>query len=343
MKKYIKTAGFLLFVVLLAGCGKKEVLFAGKTMGTTYHIKVVTGYFNDASHLRDKIIRRLEEINRSMSTYMKDSEISRFNAMKSTEEKFYISDDFLQVMIAARYLHEITDGAWDGTIKPLINLWGFGNSEGKNHVPQAEEINALLADTGFDQIDISGAGYLKKKNPAISLDLASIAKGYGVDQVAKLIETNRFRDFLVEIGGEVRASGFRKDGRHWRVGINMPSPKAAYNEVYKAVNLHDRAFATSGDYRIFFEADDKRYSHILDPATGYPVINRVVSTSVMAPTCILADGLATALMVSGHERGIELANRLADTECLIVVQEKDGAFTDYYSKEFEKFKVQSSK
>ncbi|QTA89764.1 FAD:protein FMN transferase [Desulfonema magnum] len=337
MKKYInKTTGIILIAILMAGCGQKdEVLMTGKTMGTTYHIRVVTGFFENAEGLKKKIDERLREINQSMSTYIKESEISKFNAISSTDEKFYISDDFLKVMIVAKNLHDLTNHAWDGTIKPLINLWGFGNSEIRNDVPDAEEIHTILENIGFDHIKISEERYLKKGKASISLDLASIAKGYGVDQIADLIEKKGFKNFLVEIGGEVYASGFRKDGGQWKVGINTPRKDAAYDEIYNVVTLHDKAFATSGDYRNFFEADGKRYSHVLDPTTGYPVTNRVVSVSVVADNCTFADGLATALMVMGHEKGLKLVSTLDNTECLIVLEEKDGSLTDYFSKGFK--------
>ncbi|OQX27782.1 MAG: hypothetical protein BWK80_03525 [Desulfobacteraceae bacterium IS3] len=297
---------------------------------------VVSGFFQNIAELQGKIEKRLKEVNRSMSTYIKDSEISRFNALKSTEEKFYISDDFLQVMVVAKHLYEITNGAWDGTVNPLVNLWGFGSTEKKEDaVPNPAEIQQFLADVGFDQIEISEEKYLRKKNASISLDLASIAKGFGVDQVAEVIEKSGFADFLVEIGGEVYASGFRKDSTSWRVGINTPQKNASLDAVYKVVPLHNKALATSGDYRIFFEADGKRYSHILDPTTGYPVTNRVVSASVIADNCTFADGLATALMVLGHEKAVALAEKLNNVECLMVVQETDGALKDYYSKGFQ--------
>ncbi len=335
MKKCIKISVLFFLFLYLGGCGvKKEVLISGKTMGTTYHIKVVTGYFKNLESLKRKIDLRLEEINRSMSTYIKDSEISSFNAKKNPEEKFDASDDFLHVMIIAENLYKLTDGAWDGTIKPLIDLWGFGVLE-KRRIPPKEEINNLLPDIGFGHIEISSNGYIVKRKASISLDLASIAKGYGVDQIAELIRINGIENFLVEIGGEVYASGFRKDGKRWRVGINRPHKDAPFDQVYKIVSLHDNALATSGDYRNFFEMDGKRYSHVLDPRTGYPVSNRVVSVTIIADTCTFADGLATAVMVLGHEKGLELVNRLEGVECLIVVEKKDGTFIDFYSKGFK--------
>jgi len=328
---------FVLLIFLTAGCGlKHEIEFSGKTMGTIYHIKIVTGYFNRLAGLKEKIENRLKEINRSMSTYIKDSEISRFNASGNLEEKFYVSDDFLHVMKVAERLYKLTDGAWDGTVKPLVNLWGFGSSERRKRIPKREEINRFLTDIGFDHIEISENSYIQKRKASISLDFASIAKGYAVDQLAKLIQKNGSDNFLVEIGGEVFASGFRKDGQNWRVGINSPQKDAPLDQVYKVVTLHDKSLATSGDYRIFFEIDNKRFSHVIDPRTGYPVSNGIVSVSIVADTCTFADGLATAIMVLGHEKGLELVERLNNVECLIVAQKKDGPFTDYYSNGFKR-------
>jgi len=269
-------------------------------MGTTYHITVVTGFLQNTKTLKDKIDMRLDEINKSMSTYRKDSEISRFNALNKTGEKFYISDDFFNVMTVAQHIYKLTGGAWDGTVKPIENLWGFGDSENKNRVPSKTEIETFLPDIGFNNIEILSSHHLIKKIASISLDLSSIAKGYGVDQVAALIRTNGINNFLVEIGGEVFASGFRKDGKKWRIGINRPLSGSPFNQVYKVVDIHDKGFATSGDYRNYFELEGKRFSHIFDPRNGYPIKNRVVSVSIMANTCTFADGLATAIMVLNH-------------------------------------------
>jgi len=338
MKKYINETVVLFLVLLFAGCGiQNEAEFSGKTMGTVYHIKIVTGFFVNTEGLKHKIEMKLEEINNSMSTYRKNSEISRFNALGRIGEKFYVSDDFLNVMTVAHNIYQLTGGAWDGTIEPLVNLWGFGNSKNKKRIPSKSEIQARLPDIGFNHIEISPDRYLLKRKAYISLDLASIAKGYAVDQVAMLIRTNGIENFLVEIGGEVFASGLRKDGKQWRIGINRPQKDAPYDQVYKVLTLQDKAFATSGDYRIYFEIDGKRFSHILDPNNGYPITNGVVSVSIMSDTCTFADGLATAVMVLGPEKGLKLVNSLDNTECLIVVQ-KNGALTDYYSKGFIKVK-----
>jgi len=333
--KYLQTTILIFLLLSFAGCSlQKEVSFSGKTMGTTYHITVVTSMFTHTTNLQKKIDTRLDEINKSMSTFRNDSEISRFNAYQNVDEKFRISDDFYNVMTVAKTLYELTGGVWDGTVKPLENLWGFGNSEHKNRIPSKSEIETLLPDIGFSNIEILTSRHLIKKKASISIDLASIAKGYGVDQVATLIRNNGIRNFLVEIGGEVFAAGFRKDGKEWRIGINKPQAGSPFNQVYKVLELHDKGFATSGDYRNFFEKNGKRFSHILDPRNGYPVCNGVVSVSIMADTCTFADGLATAVMVLGHKKGLDLVNRLDNTECFIVTQDKDGALIDHYSKGF---------
>ncbi|MBN1932851.1 MAG: FAD:protein FMN transferase [Desulfobacterales bacterium] len=336
MKKNIQILSIIFFVSIFTGCNfKKEVLFSGKTMGTTYHIKVVTWCFQNKSDLKDKIDAKLEAINQSMSIYRKDSEVSRFNSNKNINEKISVSEDFLLLMEVAKNLYKITDGAWDATIKPLVNIWGFGVSGKKDKIPGSEEIHRLLCGIGFNYIEIFEKNYLVKTKADITIDLSSIAKGYGVDRIAELIKNCGIQNYIVEIGGEVFASGFRKDGKPWRVGVNQPREENSYDSVYKILSLHDQALATSGDYRNFFEINGKRYSHVLDPRTGYPVSNGVVSVSIIANTCTFADGLATAVMVMGVPKGLELVNRLEGVECLIVVQEKDGTLKDYYSTGFQ--------
>ena len=333
------------FIIAAALCfissaceGKREHLIQGRTMGTTYHIKIVTGYFQGVSGLKEKIEKRLVEINTAMSTYQKDSEISRFNEFNQTGRKFKISEDFYRVMKIAQAIYRLSDGAWDGTVNPLVDLWGFGRGAAKNKVPLGSKISALLSNIGFENIEVLEPGFLLKKRAAVTLDLSSIAKGYGVDQVAATIRKEGFQHYLVEIGGEVFASGYSKDGKLWRIGINRPQADAAFDEVYKIVNLYNRAFATSGDYRNFFVVDGIRYAHIIDPRTGYPISNGVVSVTIIADTCTFADGLATAIMVMGPEKGLDLINRLDAVEGLIIVEQMDGSLADFFSKGFNALK-----
>jgi thiamine biosynthesis lipoprotein len=334
MIKYVQVLliSFAISFAPAISCAKQEHLIHGRTMGTTYHVTVVTGYFQGISGLKEKIDARLEDINRSMSTYRTSSEISRFNRFKKAGRKFKISDDFFRVMTTGRTIYRLSDGAWDATVKPLVDLWGFGPGSRSSKVPPQNEIAALLPDIGFSNIEIPASGYLLKKRAAVTVDLSSIAKGYGVDQVGDILRKNGFENYLVEIGGEIIAAGNRKDDRPWRIGINRPQADAAFDEVYKVVDLRNQAFATSGDYRNFFEVNGVRYSHVIDPRTGYPVSNGVVSVSIITDTCTLADGLATAVMVMGADKGLDLINRLAGVEGLIIVEKDDGTLVDYYSK-----------
>jgi FAD:protein FMN transferase len=336
--KFIRMSCRVLVLTMALVCTaclpQKEMRLAGKTMGTTYHIKVVAGWFTAETDLQARIDQRLAEINRSMSTYDPDSEISRFNRIRKAGAPFTPSDDFIAVLRVAAELHRLTEGAWDGTLDPLINLWGFGRKGPTDTLPNEEEIQTALSNVGFDRIRMDASGAIAKQDPAVTLDLASIAKGYGVDAVARLLAENGFSDYLVEIGGEVVAQGRRKNGNPWVVGINRPDKAASATDVYKAIPLIDRAMATSGDYRIFFRKGDRTYSHILDPRTGRPVDNGVVSATVVAANCTVADGLATALMVMGPQKGIELVNRLKGVECLIVVRQSDGRFEDHLSQGF---------
>jgi thiamine biosynthesis lipoprotein len=336
MKSFLKITFLFTVSLSVAACNlHKETLISGQTMGTTYNIKIIAPFFKTLSGLKKKIDRRLADVNHSMSTYLTDSEISRFNDLKNSDEKFQISEDFFQVMLVAEKLYRDTDGAWDGTINPLVNLWGFGNTGRKNMIPPKEEILKLLVEIGFNHIQLSNDRHLMKRNASLSLDLASIAKGYAVDQIARLIKRSGIENFLIEIGGDIYASGVRMDGQFWKIGINKPDPDAPYDQIYKVIAIKDKAFATSGDYRNFFTVSGKRYSHIIDPRTGYPVDNGVVSVSIIADTCVFADGLATAVMILGHKKGLELVDRLETVECLIIRRDNDGRLIDYFSRGFQ--------
>jgi thiamine biosynthesis lipoprotein len=335
-KIYLTIAISISILFAYTGCeGQREHLIQGRTMGTTYHVKVVTGYFQAISGLKEKIDRRLEEINQSMSTYIEDSEISRFNNYQQVGKRFKISNDFFQVMTAARTIYRLTEGAWDGTVNPLVDLWGFGRAGRQNEIPPQHEIASRMPDIGFENIAVLEPGFLVKKRASVTLDLSSIAKGYGVDQIAAVIRQHGIQDYLAEIGGEVFAAGYRLDGKPWRIGINLPRPEAAFDDVYKVVSLHNKGFATSGDYLIFFFIVGVRYSHVIDSRTGYPVANGVAAVSIISDTSTISDGLATAIMVMGAVKGLDLINRLEGVEGLMVVEKQDGRLVDFYTKGFK--------
>jgi thiamine biosynthesis lipoprotein len=295
-------------------------------MGTTWQVTAVGRA--SASGLQQQIDRRLEQINDSLSTYRPHSEINRFSRFPRAGEEFPVGRHFLEVMKTGARVHDLSGGAWDGTVRALVDLWGFGPVPPVAEPPDPRRVEALLGEIGFDEIEIRETALVKKR-AGVTLDLSSIAKGYGVDQVAGVIRGAGFSDFLVEIGGEVYGAGSRRDGRPWRVGINRPRSDSAPDDIYRVVALHNAALATSGDYRNFFVRDGVRYAHVLDPRTGRPVANGVVSVSVLAPDCTMADGLATAVMVMGAESGTALLERLPDVEGLVVVETKDGRLEDH--------------
>ncbi len=321
-------------VMLITACGmKKEVFFSGRTMGTTYHVTVIAGRFKNLDGLKARIDQRLEQINNSMSTFRPNSEICRFNRIDRAGETITVDKDFARVMAVAKRIYKETGGAWDGTVKPLVDLWGFGNGTIRDTLPSDAAIASARAAVGFDRITITDGDRLGKTQADVTLDLASIAKGYGVDAVSDLIRNAGYPNHLVEIGGEVYAAGHRIDGKPWIVGISSPDPRAPETQIYGTVKIENGAFATSGDYRNFFEYGGHRYAHVIDPHTGWPVSNGVVSASVAAKTCVFADGLATALMVMGPKAAVDLVNRLDGVECLILVLDR-GALREYASAGF---------
>lgn len=325
---------FLLLTVFAAGCTNQgEFALSGQTMGTGYEVKFIAPAQFSAQSLQQQVEQRLTEINQSMSTYDPFSEISRFNQISDTTQYFPVSDDFRYVLTVSQEIHRLSQGAWDPTLDPLINLWGFGGRSHGQQVPDSIQIASALEKIGLQHLEITGRG-LRKKIPGLSLDLGSIAKGYGVDQVSMVLRKSGLANFLVEIGGEVVAVGCKRNGQPWRVGINYPDKEATLFEIYTAVPLSDRAIATSGNYRNFFEMDGQMYSHLIDPRTGYPISNQVVSVSVIAPNCTLADGLATALMLLDVEHSLDLIRQLDGVECLIVTRLENNRFDDHYSQGF---------
>lgn len=327
---------FIISALVFPACGpERRITLSGKTMGTVYHITVIAPFLTSAGRLRKKIDQRLAEINNSMSTYIETSEISRFNAMAEADKPFAASTDFMNVLRVGENIFVLTGGAWDATVWPLVKLWGFNLPPEQRRVPTREQIEAALACIGYDRIELTEAS-ITKKTACVTIDLASIAPGYGVDQIAALLKENGLDNFIVEIGGEIVASGTKQKGAAWNVGINTPEAYAPVDQVRRTLTLSNQAIATSGDYRNFFTIDGREYCHIMDPRTGYPVTTGIVSASVIADSCTVADGLATALMVMPPTEGLALVNSLENTECLITVREENGQLKDYYSDHFIK-------
>jgi thiamine biosynthesis lipoprotein len=310
------------FRLVRAPTGGDQAVFEGQTMGTTYRV-VVAGPSpgaNERRELEQAIAAELDRVDGLMSTYRKDSELSRFNRSQSTAP-FPVSADTAQVVKWAQLISEQSGGAFDVTVRPLVAAWGFGAGA---HVepPDADELAQLRARVGYRRLSVEGQS-LRKTRPDVSVDLSAIAKGYAVDRVSQVLRDHGRPAHMVEVGGEVRVSGKKADGSSWRIGIEQPDSDERQSRL--VIKLHDVSMATSGDYRNYFERDGVRVSHTIDPRTGKPITHNLASVSVLNETCALADGYATALDVLGPDDAYRLAEQLK-LAAFFIVRTANGGF-----------------
>jgi thiamine biosynthesis lipoprotein len=298
-------------------------------MGTTYNVKFVSVDGVEQQKLKREIDQSLLNINQLMSTYIKDSELSRFNQWRSVEP-FPMSAQTLDVLIEAKRLGVMSAGLLDVTIGPLVNLWGFGPQNRPEKVPTEKLIDTTRQKVGLDKLKI-GTTWASKSHPDLYIDLSTIAKGYAVDKLAELLQTFSINNYLVEIGGEMRLAGQKASGKPWKIAIEKPETEQ--RSIQKIISVGDNAVATSGDYRNYYEQNGVRYSHLINPTTGYPIKHNLVSVTVIHASSMTADGLATALNVMGKEKALELAEK-DGIAVLLITKEKDG-FTEYTSSKFE--------
>lgn len=298
------------------------VAFEGRTMGTYYAVKVVgTWSEEDKGRFQQAVEEELDDVNQRMSTYLEESELSRFNRHPA-ETPFEVSASLQQVMQSALDIGRVSSGAYDITIGPLAEAWGFGPGGDKVEGEVSEEaIESLQASIGNEFLSLdTEVSTLTKSQAALRCDLSSIAKGFAVDRVAERLTSLGATDHWVEVGGEVRAAGLSGSGRVWRLGIERP--QLMPGAVQRLLPLADASVATSGDYRNYREIDGERFSHIIDPRTGRPIQHRLASVSVVHPQCMMADGWATALMVMGLDEGFRLAVE-QDLAVLFLAREGD--------------------
>ena len=276
-------------------------------MGTTYSVSVVSDALDDAAvaSLQAAVQAAVDDVDQKMSTYRQESELSRFNAAHTTDP-FAVSGDTLSVVQYALEVSRLSGGAFDVTVAPLVDAWGFGPPGEPLSFPTDDEIDRLREHVGYErvQVDVDRSA-LRKTDPLVAVDLSALAKGYAVDKVADLLVARGMDSFLIEVGGEVRTRGVSERGDAWRVGIERPV--AGPTTVHRLVRLSGHSLATSGDYRNYYEVGDQRFSHTIDPRTGRPVTHNLASASVVAPLCVRADAIATALEVLGPDAGFELA------------------------------------
>ncbi|HDP93782.1 MAG TPA: FAD:protein FMN transferase [Candidatus Aminicenantes bacterium] len=335
----------LLVVPGFTGCTGSNIspcVLSGMTMGTTWMAKFSApaqweegGFVNRRALIRKAIDEELDAVNQRMSVFRPSSEISRFNCFLSTEW-FGVSRELAVLVKRALDIHRFSYGALDITIGPLIRLWGFGPG-GERRIPTIEKIQFNLERCGGRYLDVClEPPALRKKIPELECNLSSLAKGYGVDRLAAMLDQWKITDYLVEIGGEVRARGERPGGGPWQIGVMEPEKAGG---VRRVVRLKDLSMATSGDYQNYFEVDGIRYSHTIDPRTGHPVRHNLASVTVVADTCMIADAWATALLVMGPVKAKKLA--LERSLCVFLVERSGREYREFMTPVFRELLVDS--
>lgn len=329
------------FLVILgiAGCSERvdepePVTISGPTMGTSFSIKYFPSRSSRSSlaEVEIQVNQRLERVNQLMSTYLPNSELSRFNN-SDVGQWFSISEETATVIELALQISEQTDGAFDITVATLVDLWGFGPSQNPPEPPADKLIQDELTKVGYRFLKFRNSPLSVMKESRIRVDLSAIAKGYAVDLVADYLDKLGIESYMVEVGGEIRAKGLKPQQQPWRIAIE--SPVVEQRTVQKVVELSDIAVATSGDYRNYFEKDGVRYSHTIDPGTGYPIAHNLASVTVLSKTSAKADALATAFTVMGMDRALSFANQ-HDVPAFFIVKEPTG-FAEHSSDAFKRW------
>ncbi len=332
IKMKVKLLFSVLFVVALLSCKNspsKYIYNKGMIYGTVYSI---TYESPNGIDLQERITEKLNNYNLMFSTYAKESIISKINSNQPTE----LSNEFIICYNKAMEVSEKTNGAFDITAGAMVNAWGFGPEEKKKMTQQ--KVDSLIQITGYQKIKLEN-GEILKENPNIKIDMSAIAKGYTSDLIGNFLAENGCQNYMVEIGGEVAAKGINEAGKTWAIGISKPDETAIFGSsgLQAKVKLTDHGLATSGNYRNFYVEDGKKYAHTIDPKTGYPVQHSILSSTVIANDCMTADAYATAFMVLGLEKGIEIAKKVPEIEVFFIYADEKGENQVYMSDGFEEY------
>lgn len=334
----IKNFFILLFgITIIYSCNPdsepKQVKFNGEAQGTYY---AITYYDVQGRNLQAEIDSLLEDFDQTASMWVENSIISEINRGNSNINPNAI---FLELFSKSKSVHKNTEGAFDPTIGPLVNAWGFGFTD-RMKVDQAM-VDSLLPLVGFYKVKLED-NHIIKSDPRIQFDFNAIAQGYSVDLTGKFLERKGITDYLIDIGGEVLAKGKKPNSESWKVGIEKPVDNATYGEGLSAiVKLDNKALATSGSYRKFYEEDGVRYSHTIDPKSGYPVQHSLLSVSVLTNDCATADAYATAFMVSGLEKSkMMLDGGINDLEAYFIYSDESGRLKTFFTEGFREILVE---
>lgn len=321
---------WVIFFMALLACQteageSEELTIRGSAQGTTYTVKYIGEKYPELPHRLDSL---LAGIDRSLSTYDTTSLITALNAGDTVE----YDKKLWQMITQSKKLLELTNGAFDPSIGPLIRAWGWDLSEAE--AMDSARVDSLLKLQGFKHLEFN-AKYSYWKQAGSSLNFNAIAQGYSVDLMAELLDGYDLMNYYVELGGELKVKGNNADGEAWRIGIDRPIAGNSERKLIAILSLKDAALATSGNYRKYYEIDGKKYSHTIDPKTGFPVQHNLLSATVVSDDCYRADALATAFMVMGTEKAIEFLNETDDLAYLIYSKD-DGDYGFYLSQKLEK-------
>jgi len=320
-----------LITLIISSCSTKQenertyLSVKGFTQGTNYMVKYSSP---DTVNYKKEIEKILANIDTSMSTYNKHSVISRIN---NNEKEVEVDKYFKEVFESAIKISEKTNGAFDITVGPLVNAWGFG--QGKVRDIDSAVVDSIKQFVGYEKVKLKN-GRIYKEDKRLKLNMNAIAQGYTVDVLAEFLDKKGIKNYLVEVGGEVRTKGISPSDRKWRIGIDKPvdSNYVAGKNLQAIAEIQNRALATSGNYRNFYIEDGVKYAHTIDPKSGYPVTHKLLSTSVFAPDCVTADAYATAFMVMGKKKSKELVEKLKNIEAYFIYSDEEGNFKVDYSK-----------
>ena len=327
-KRLIWQIPFLLFLVIgtvIIIKQQKNINYQhdeGFIFGTIYHIT----YHSD-TNLKKEIEAELKKVDQSLSPFNKTSVISKVNR----NENPVVDPMFKEVFLLAENISNETHGAFDITVAPLVNEWGFGFKKGVE--PTRQVIDSLKYIVGYQKVKLTPKNYVQKQDPRIMLDCSAIAKGYGCDVVARLLRKNGINDYMIEIGGEIVTRGFNQKQEPWRIGVNKPTDDSlnTSQELQTILNVTDIAMATSGNYRNFYYKNGKKYAHTIDPKTGYPVQHTLLSATVLAKDCATADAYATSFMVLGLEGAQKILQQHPELMAYLIYADKDGKNQTWYS------------
>ncbi len=325
---------FMAATLLLSGCEPTPAYdrFEGATMGTYFRVTALCPS-RSAPELQQRLEAELAQVNGQMSTYQNDSELMRFNT-HTVDEWVPVSNELLTVIAAAGEISRWSSGAFDVTVSELVDLWGFGPDGRIDNRPSDQVILDLLGRIGHERLEVDPDAQAIRRRAPFQVDLSAIAKGHGVDRVSQVLRRQACTDFLVDIGGEVLGEGLSPSGRPWRIGVEVPDP-GTVGGVQRVIPLESMAVATSGDYRNFQDLEGRRYSHTLDPRTGEPVQHDLASVTVLHPSAMWADGLATALNVLGQDEGFALAESRG-LAALFVIRGANG-FEERYTPAMQEY------